>query len=111
MGLIPKTLIGAALVLLIQLLAKSKSFYIDRLVPLFPTFTLLSHFIVGTERTAPELQKTILFGMVSILPYLLYMLTLYALVPRFKLAPSLLSATATWTLGALLIIFLWQRVA
>ncbi|MFA0070805.1 GlpM family protein, partial [Vibrio breoganii] len=44
-----KCLLGAAAVLLIALLSKSKSFYIAGLVPLFPTFALIAHYIVGTE--------------------------------------------------------------
>ncbi|QSA20813.1 GlpM family protein, partial [Vibrio furnissii] len=42
-----KCLLGAFAVLLIALLSKSKSFFISGLVPLFPTFALIAHYIVG----------------------------------------------------------------
>ncbi|WP_180983179.1 GlpM family protein, partial [Vibrio vulnificus] len=42
-----KSLLGAAAVVIIALLSKSKNFYIAGLVPLFPTFALIAHFIVG----------------------------------------------------------------
>ncbi|NAX33946.1 GlpM family protein, partial [Vibrio sp. V29_P1S30P107] len=53
-----KCLLGALAVLLIALLSKSKSFFISGLVPLFPTFALIAHYIVGTERTMEELRIT-----------------------------------------------------
>ena len=64
----------SVIVIVIQLLARSKSFYIAGLVPLFPTFTLISNYIVGTERSPAELKQTVLFGMLSIVPYFSYLL-------------------------------------
>lgn len=49
MGILVKALIGALVVVLIGLLAKSRSYYIAGLVPLFPTFALIAHYIVGSE--------------------------------------------------------------
>jgi membrane protein GlpM len=37
-------------------------------VPLFPTFALIAHYIVGTERSGADLQKTALFGLWSLFP-------------------------------------------
>jgi uncharacterized membrane protein (GlpM family) len=47
-----KCLLGAVAVLAIALLSKSRSFFIAGLVPLFPTFALIAHYVVGTERAA-----------------------------------------------------------
>ncbi len=41
----------------------------------------------------PELRQTILFGMVSVVPYLVYLAAPYVLVSRFRLIASLLGAT------------------
>ncbi|CAH7018937.1 GlpM family protein (fragment) [Vibrio chagasii] len=60
-----KCLLGAAAVLLIALLSKSKSFYISGLVPLFPTFALIAHYIVGTEQTMVELRTTMVWPVFS----------------------------------------------
>lgn len=49
-----KCLLGALAVLIIALLSKTKSFFISGLVPLFPTFALIAHYIVGTERTMED---------------------------------------------------------
>jgi membrane protein GlpM len=75
LSLIAKSLLGALAVLLIALLSKSKTFFIAGLVPLFPTFALIAHYIVGTERSAPDLRTTALFGLWSLLPYAVYLLS------------------------------------
>ena len=62
MGLLFKALLGAFVVLLIAILARSKNYYIAGLIPLFPTFALIAHYIVGTERSIEALRSTIIFG-------------------------------------------------
>ena len=57
-----KMLIGALMVLLIQLFAQTGFFYLAALAPLFPTFTLISHFIVGTERSPADLRVALIFS-------------------------------------------------
>ncbi|MBE4608312.1 GlpM family protein [Vibrio navarrensis] len=88
-----KSLLGAAAVLLIALLSKSKSFYIAGLVPLFPTFALIAHFIIGSERSMEDLRQTALFGLWSLLPYAAYLLAVYYLSYRFSLLATLFGAT------------------
>ncbi|HEX7686698.1 MAG TPA: GlpM family protein [Burkholderiaceae bacterium] len=43
MFLVLKCLLGAAAVLLIALLSRSRNFHLAGLVPLFPTFALIAH--------------------------------------------------------------------
>ncbi|EPD5943814.1 GlpM family protein, partial [Escherichia coli] len=43
MGLVIKAALGALVVLLIGVLAKTKNYYIAGLIPLFPTFALIAH--------------------------------------------------------------------
>lgn len=110
MELFLKALAGAAVVIVIQILSRTKNFYIAGLVPLFPTFTLISNYIVGSERTASEFKRTIAFGMLSIIPYFAYLLSLYFLVGRFPLSHSLLGATLCWIVCAALLIAVWGRL-
>ncbi|MFW6153878.1 MAG: GlpM family protein [Planctomycetota bacterium] len=104
-----KAALGAGVVILVQLLARTRSYYIAGLVPLFPTFTLIAHYLVGTQRTGPELRETIVFGMLSLGPYLLYLGSLYVLVGWFRLVPSLIGATVVWLAAAAALIALWSR--
>jgi len=108
-SLLLKCLLGALAVLLIALLSRTKSFYVAGLVPLFPTFALIAHYIVGTERPASDLRETALFGLWSLVPYAVYLLVVYWLSVRLTLAATLLCATVAWTAGAAAILALWSR--
>ena len=76
MGLLLKATLGALIVVLIALLSRTKNYYIAGLIPLFPTFALIAHYIVATERGVEALRTTIIFGMWSIIPYFIYLASL-----------------------------------
>jgi len=107
MDLLFKALIGAIVVVVIQLAARSRRFYLAGLVPLFPTFTLISHFIVGSQRPPAELKATIRFGIVSLIPYCAYLGTLYVLVDRMRLVAALTVATLAWFIAAAILVRIW----
>ncbi len=108
--LLVKALVGAVMVVVIQLLAQTERYYIAGLAPLFPTFALISHYIVGSEKTSNELKSTILFSMFSLIPYLCYLLVLYFLVDRCRLTVSLLGGTLAWFGAAVGLILIWNRM-
>ena len=109
MHLLIRALAGAAVVVLISLLSRTKNYYLAGLIPLFPTFALISHYIVGTERTVDELKVTILFGMASLLPYFVYLMALYLLVDRVRLELSLAGAIGFWVVAAAVLIVVWNH--
>jgi len=109
MNLLIKSLIGALMVLLIGLLARTRNYYIAGLLPLFPTFALMAHYIVGSEQGTAELKATIVFGMWAVVPYLAYLVALYWLVDRMRLLPALACALLVWCLVAALAVVLWNR--
>lgn len=111
MGLAFKALIGAVMVIIMALLAKSKNYYIAGLVPLFPTFALIAHAIVGMERGPIELKTTALFGIFSIIPYFAYLLSVYILAEKFDLWVNLMISTIVWIVIAGILIFVWQKLA
>ncbi|MGL4192353.1 MAG: GlpM family protein [Vibrio sp.] len=106
-----KCLLGALAVLMIALLSKSKNFFIAGLVPLFPTFALIAHYIVGTERTMQDLRLTALFGLYSLIPYAAYLLAVYYFSYRYSLTATLLGATSVWLMFAGLLLMGWTRFA
>ena len=107
--LLIRAFLGAIVVIIIQLLTRTETPYLAGLAPLFPTLTLFSHYIVGTERTTAALKQTILFGMASMVPYFVYLLALYFLVDRFSLGVSLLLAVLCWGLVASLLVLVWSQ--
>jgi membrane protein GlpM len=109
MSLLLKCVMGAAAVLVIALLAKTRHFFIAGLVPLFPTFALIAHFIVGTERSPADLRTTALFGLWSLAPYAIYLAVVWWLSVRLPLAATLALATLAWIAGAAALLGAWSR--
>ncbi|USE83426.1 GlpM family protein [Acinetobacter tibetensis] len=103
-----KCMLGAAVVLLISILSKSKAFYIAGLVPLFPTFALIAHVIVYQQKGAEALQKTALFGLWSLIPYAIYLAAVYVLATRMSMWSCLGVATLSWAVAAAGLIYAWQ---
>ncbi len=101
-----KALLGAVAVIVIQLLSNSRTYYIAGLVPLFPTFALIAHSIVGTERTIVDLKTTINVSTWALLPYLLYLRALYHLLDCFSLGVSLCLALICWCMATSLLLML-----
>lgn len=108
--LVLKCLLGAAAVLVIALLSRTKNFYVAGLVPLFPTFALIAHYIVGSERSAAGLRDTALFGLWSIAPYAVYLLAVYWLSVRMSLPATLALATLAWFASAGVLLMAWAKV-
>ncbi|WP_454564519.1 GlpM family protein [Pseudomonas sp. AIG] len=110
MDLFFKALLGAAVVLIIAALSKTRNYYIAGLVPLFPTFALIAHYIVGKGRSVEDLKTTIVFGMWSIIPYFVYLATLYVMVDRLRLEASLAVAAVAWLMAATVLVTVWVRL-
>ena len=104
-----RALIGAAAVVVIALLSRGRSYFIAGLVPLFPTFALIAHYIVGTERSPADLRTTVLFGMWSLIPYFVYLAAVYVLIGRYPLVPTLAGATLLWLVAAFILVAAWAR--
>lgn len=109
MDLILKATLGAAVVVILAALAKTRNYYIAGLVPLFPTFALIAHYIVGKGRSIDDLKTTIVFGMWSIIPYFIYLATLYLMVDRIRLEASLAVAAVAWLMAATVLVTVWVR--
>jgi membrane protein GlpM len=109
LSLLLRALIGAAAVVLIALLAKTRNYFIAGLVPLFPTFALIGHFIVGTERGPSDLRTTAVFGLWSLLPYAAYLAAVYFLAGRMAISWTLVTATAVWIAAAAVLILVWSH--
>ena len=110
MDLVLKALLGGGVVVIMAALAKTRNYYIAGLVPLFPTFALIAHYIIGRGRSVEDLKATILFGMWSIIPYFLYLATLYLLVDRLRLEASLALAVLAWLVAAFALVTVWTRL-
>lgn len=94
--------------LIFAALSKTRNDDIAGLVPLFPTFALITHYIVGKSRSLDDLKTTIAFSMWSIIPYFAYLAALYLLVDRMRLELSLAMAALVWLASVLVTV--WVRL-
>ena len=108
MELVIKAIIGGVIVVLISIISKTKHYFIAGLIPLFPTFALIAHIIVG-QNGASDLRNTVLFGMLSLIPYFFYLLSVYILSYKYPLHINLIISTIIWFLFAIFIYLLWTR--
>lgn len=104
-----KASIGAGVVLLISYLSKSSFYYVAALVPLFPTFALISNVAVYSDQGIAGLQSALIFGMFSLIPYFVYLISVYILVRKLGIYPSLVSGILFWCLTAFVLIYFWQH--
>lgn len=107
-SLLVKCLFGALAVLVIAILSRSKIYYIAGLVPLFPTFALIAHVIVVQEQGAEALRKTALFGLWSLIPYAMYLITVYVFATKLTPWICLSLATLIWIVAAAVLVYFWQ---
>ena len=110
MELAIRALAGAAIVVVIHLFSRTSNYFLAGVVPLFPTFSLISHFIVGTERTTSELKETIGSGLLALIPYFVYLASLYFMVDRLRLGHALLVAAVCWLVTAVMVLGIWRAM-
>ena len=104
-----KALIGGGLVVAISLLSSTKHYYLSGLLPLFPTFALIAHVMVAQVGTN-ELKNTALFGMLSLIPYFFYLLSVYLLSEKLNIVPNLLVSVLVWFVFAFAIYWFWNNM-
>lgn len=97
------------MVVVIGVLSQSRSFYVAGLVPLFPTFSLIAHWVVGTDRPVRDLRQTILFGILGMIPYLAYLVVMYFLVVRVRLLTAMAASTGVWLIVAIGLVMAWPK--
>ena len=101
--------IGAGVVILIAALSNTRFFFLSGLLPLFPTFALMAHILSYQEQGAAAVKSVIGFGLLSIIPYVTYLLSVMFLIDRFGLYKSLFTGLVLWLLAAAMTYSLWER--
>jgi len=107
--LLIKAGIGAALALIVHVVSRGSHFYLAGMVVLFPIWSVLAHYSVGTVRDTDDLKQTILFGVCSLIPFLAYLLTMFLVVDRMKLLTAILISLGVWLVFASALTIYWNR--
>ncbi len=101
-----KVIISVFIVLAISLLSKTKSFLIAGILPLVPVFAIFSQSIIFNDRGPTDLKKSILICMMSLIPYLIYLASMYFSIDRFSFQKSLMISVAIWLVASLPVVYL-----
>ncbi|NYY78733.1 GlpM family protein [Escherichia coli] len=89
--------------------SKTKNYYIAGLIPLFPTFALIAHYIVASERGIEALRATIILVCGRLFPILF---TGGAMVfhRNDALARCFVGSVACWGISAWVLIICWIKL-
>lgn len=109
MEIAAKGALGAVVAIALHFALASKHHYLTGLIPLFPSFALLAHTMFASSGRNVDLQISAQFGLVSLLPYAVYLLLAWTLVVRLNVWSALALSTLGWALAATVIIVAWNR--
>ncbi|MBT3393551.1 MAG: hypothetical protein HN411_00360 [Waddliaceae bacterium] len=104
-----KAIIGALVVVAIGLVTKTRYYFLAGLLPLFPTFALMGHYIAGNANTPEQFREIVIFGMLAIIPYFIYLGTVYFFHTKMTLIPTLSVGVIAWALSSVILVFIWNR--
>lgn len=103
-----KGLLGAAVAILLHFAINSRHHYLAGLIPLFPTFALLAHMMFASSGRTADMQVSAQFGLLSLLPYAVYLLLVWLLADRLNTWLALILSTAGWTAVAAVLFVAWN---
>ena len=111
MGLVIKAALGALVVLLIGVLAKTKNYYIAGLIPLFPTFALIAHYIVASANAGskPYAQPSFLVCG-RLFPILFTWRPWRYFTGMMRLPAAFVGSVACWGISAWVLIICWIKL-
>ena len=95
--------------MLLAVIAKSKFLFIAGLIPLFPTFAVMAHVIAGNTGGPEAVKQVAWFGMLAIIPYSGYLLTMIHTVEQYRMSLAITFSVGAWIVLSAIIVFLWNQ--
>jgi uncharacterized membrane protein (GlpM family) len=108
MNILTKALLGGLMTALIAW-ASNKGNVLPGILPMFPTLTLISLFIVGTQGDAADFRETCIATLKTLPAYIAFVLICTVAIKRVNFKAALLLGLGGWLLTAL-IVFLAPRL-
>jgi len=103
-------LLGALLATGIALISRSGMGFLAGLIPLFPAFALFAHIRAFDFGGPVQVKHVALFGLVSLVPYAGYLLTLILLVNKVELRIAITAAVGLWLILAVIGVAVWDAI-
>ena len=108
MNILVKALLGGLMTALIAW-GSTKGNVLPGILPMFPTLTLISLFIVGTQGDAQDFRETCIATLKTVPAYLTFVLICTVAIKRVPFKTALLLGLGGWLLAAL-IVFLGPKL-
>lgn len=101
-----KFVAGGSLILLINMVGKSRYNNLAGILVLFPVVTVIGYYFLSSYVPADRLQRIVLFSILSLPTVLVFLLVLYYALNRMPIVPALLIGITAWLVTALIIMFI-----
>lgn len=108
--LLTRFIVGGTLVVLINLIGKSRNSFVAGLAMLFPAITLLGYYFLSVSQHG-TLSKTVMFSIWSLPTSLAFLLTLYFTIDRIPIFQALTLGVASWFITAIVVIGVYSIVS
>ena len=105
-----KGCMGAIVVMFIAVLSKSRYIYLAGLAPLFPTFAMFAHVFAYRHDGVVAVKEVVIFGMLSIIPYIGYLLTMLVITERTSISVAIAASVLVWCVLAVALIYAWNEL-
>ena len=110
MDLFYKCTAGAMIMLLLHFLTRSNMYYVTGMVVFFPVFSLPLYYFMYSEQGIEEIQKTNIFTLWSLIPYIGFIFTVFITVKKFGIVPALLLSLTVWFVLAIGVLVVWKQL-
>ena len=104
-----KGLFGMIVAIAMHYAANSKHSYLAGLIPSIPIFALFAHSMFASSGRSVELQGAAHFGLVTIVPFVLYLFFVWWLSTRMNMWLALVVALVVWCVTTLIAFAIWHR--
>lgn len=104
-----KCLAGALIMLAVHFISKSPVYFISAIMLSFSGLSMIAYYFMYQEHGAGQVMGTVKFAMFSQIPFFCFLLSLYLLLKKHTIGPSLCGAFFIWLMAAGILVFLWKH--
>ncbi|MDR3601898.1 MAG: GlpM family protein [Desulfosporosinus sp.] len=108
--LLTRFLVGGTLVVLINLIGKSRNNFVAGLAMLFPAITLIGFYFLSISQHG-SLSKTVLFSIWSLPTSLVFLVTLYFTIDKIPILQALVLGIVSWLIAAIVVIGVYTIIS
>lgn len=110
MNLLIKCVLAVIIILAVHFFSKTNNFYIAGLILGCPALSILAYYFMYMEQGKEKVRITASFALLSVIPFIAFLVSFNILLRRNSIVLSLISASAIWLITSILILLVWNKV-